>query len=492
MAKTAAKKPELDTEVANRSVDPFETDYLGIIRTNDPLLLEKGGGNSWQLYRDLKRDGKVFAGLQKRGSALVKFPWSITPVKEAGAKDTETLTAIFKGFNFDQFCKDLLEAVLAGFSVVEVVWTVSDDGFYVPKRLVRRAHRRFVYVQADPDEPADLRMLTRSNLLTGEVLPEKKFIVHRVNPEDDNPYGTGLGLQLYWPVFFKRKGIIAWNKLNDRFGTPTPWGRYPKSAGVKEKRTLFDALKAMSSDGVVMTPEGTTIELLESKLTGSVTTQQSLCEYMDDWIAEVIIGQNPRRGDGGAVAAASKEREGVRLDITQCDSDLLSETINSTLMEWICDYNGFSKHQVYRVIKPEEDKKAESDTDKNVAEMGFELDESYVQEKYGQGWKKKKTPAAGDPGKPSGTANFSEGSALSESAGQQAIDDALAAIPEADMQEAMAGIMEPLFAAIEASSSYEEALAAIQAAYPKMDTAKLQALLANAMFGAEAFGMAGH
>lgn len=491
MAKTAAQKPELDTEVANRAVDPFETDYLGIIRTNDPLLLEKGGGNSWQLYRDLKRDGKVFAGLQKRGAALVKFPWSITPVKEAGAKDTKTLTTIFKGFNFDQFCKDLLEAVLAGFSVVEVVWTVSDDGFYVPKRLVRRAHRRFVYVQADPDEPAELRMLTRSNLLTGEVLPEKKFIVHRVNPEDDNPYGTGLGLQLYWPVFFKRKGIIAWNKLNDRFGTPTPWGRYPKSAGVKEKRTLFDALKAMSSDGVVMTPEGTTIDLLESKLTGSVSTQQSLCEYMDDWIAEVIIGQNPRRGDGGAVAAASKEREGVRLDITQCDSDLLSETINSTLMEWICDYNGFEKHQVYRVIKPEEDKKAESDTDKNVAEMGFELDESYVQEKYGQGWKKKKPPTAGDPGKPSGTANFSEGSALSESAGQQAIDDALAAIPEADMQEAMAGIMEPLFAAIEASSSYEEALAAIQAAYPKMDTAKLQALLANAMFGAEAFGMAG-
>jgi phage gp29-like protein len=65
-----------------------------------------------------------------------------------------------------------------------------------------------------------------------------------VNAEDDNPYGTGLGLQIYWAVFFKRKGIVSWNKLNDRFGAPTPWGKHPRNAGPKEKATLFAALKA--------------------------------------------------------------------------------------------------------------------------------------------------------------------------------------------------------------------------------------------------------
>ncbi|MFA7238736.1 MAG: DUF935 family protein [Sulfuricellaceae bacterium] len=485
-------KPELDTEVANRLVDPFEIDYLGIIRTNDPLLLEKGGGNSWQLYRDLKRDGKVFSGLQKRAMALVGFPWQITPVSESGGSDADKLTEIFKGFNFDKFCMDLLEALLAGFSVCEVVWSVSDEGFIVPKRLVRRAQRRFVYVQADPNEPPELHLLTRANMLAGESLPERKFIVHRVNPEDDNPYGTGLGLQLYWPVFFKRKGIIAWNKLNDRFGTPTPWGKYPKSAGVKEKRTLFDALKAMSSDGVVMTPEGTMIELLESKLTGSTTTQQSLCEYMDDWIAEVILGQDPRRkGGGGAVGAASKEREAVRLDLVQGDSDLLSETINSTLMAWICYYNGFEPCNLYRVIKPEDDLKAASETDKNVSEMGFELSVEAVTAKYGEGWSKKKDAPPPKPNAPSGTASFSEGSAAPIAPGQQAIDDALQSIPQADLQAAIADMLEPLLEAIEASSSYEEALAAAEAAFPKMDSAKLQGMLASAMFGAELFGRVG-
>ena len=99
-------------------------------------------------------------------------------------------------------------------------------------------------------------------------------------------------------MFFKRKGIVAWNKLNDRFGTPTPWGKYPNNAGMKEKGTLFDALGAISSDGVVMTPEGMHIELLESWLSGSVTTQQSLCEYMDDWIDAVVLGTEARSKAG--------------------------------------------------------------------------------------------------------------------------------------------------------------------------------------------------
>ena len=51
-------------------------------------------------------------------------------------------------------------------------------------------------------------------MLTGVPVPERKFIVHRVNPEDDNPYGAGLGLQLFWPVFFKRKEVpLQWKIL---------------------------------------------------------------------------------------------------------------------------------------------------------------------------------------------------------------------------------------------------------------------------------------
>lgn len=392
--RTTPPAPEMDSEVASRLRDPFEPVFMGVIRPNDPLLGEHG--NNWQLYRDLKRDGKVYAGLQKRILALIGRPWTVQPIDDVSTADAEAVQNILEGFNFDRLCADLMEALIVGFAPAEVVWTRRDN-LVVPARVVKRAQRRFVYVQDEDGRPPQLRLLTREEMIRGVELPERKFIVHRVNPEDDNPYGTGLGLQLYWPVFFKRKGIIAWNKLNDRFGTPTPWGKYPRNASKKEKDTLFAALKAFSNDGVVMTPEGTMIELLESKLTGSVSTQESLCNYMDDWISEVILGQEPRQKGGGALAAASKEREGVRLELTQADSDLLSETLNATLIKWICEFNGLAPCTVYRDISAEEDKQAESATDKNVSEMGFDLSEDAVRSKYGEGWTKRAAPPPPDP-----------------------------------------------------------------------------------------------
>ena len=394
----AAPAPELDTEFANRLKDPFENAYMGVLRTNDPLLLERGQGSA-ELYRDLKRDGKVFGGLQKRQLALVGKPWQVEPVDKDNAKasqDAEQVTAILKGFAFDKLCGDMLDALLTGIGIAEIIWTVR-NGQVVPQRVVKRATRRFVYVQQDENSPAALRLLTRQNMLSGVPVPERKFIVHRVNPEDDNPYGTGLGLQLYWPVFFKRKGIVAWNKLNDRFGSPTPHGKYPRNATPKEKNTLADALRAMSNDGYVLTPEGMEIALLESKLSGNVTTQQQLVEAMDNWIAEVLTGQEPAKSGGGALAAASKERQNVRQDLTQADSDLLSETLNESLIAWICEFNGFEPCLVYRQIKEEEDTKALAETDKIISEMGFELDEETARAKYGDGWSKKVPAPDADP-----------------------------------------------------------------------------------------------
>ena len=491
-AAPASLRPELDSEFANRLRDPFETNYMGVLRTNDPLLLERGNG-SVELYRDLKRDGKVFDGLQKRQLALVGKPWQVEPrVKDdaKGTQDAETLTAILKGIAFDRLCSELLEAMLTGFAVAEVVWTVR-DGLVVPARVIKRAQRRFVYVQGSEDAPAWLHLLTREAMLTGVPVPERKFIVHRVNPEDDNPYGTGLGLQLFWPVFFKRKGVVAWNKLCDRFGSPTPHGKYPRNAGPKEKGTLADALRAMSNDGYLMTPEGMEIALLESKLSGNVTTQQALCEYMDDWIGAVLTGQEARSSGGGALAAASKERKDVRQDLTQADSDLLSETLNETLLAWICDYNGLEPCQVYRQIKEEEDTKVLAETDQIVANMGFELDEDTVRARYGEGWSKKAVPVVppaipkAPPVSPIDPASFA------------APNDPGTAPPTTETNEVLAStapvwssMVEQLQALVENAGDVAQMQQALVEAYGHLDSSELIKLMAAAMALAELKGMA--
>lgn len=401
----APPMPPLDSETATVANDPFLSLFMGVLRPNDPLILERGldGSQAFELYRDLRRDGKVFAGMQKRKLAVVGRPWTVTPVSDdaAAVADAEVVSDILRGFSFDALCANLIDALLIGWQPAEIVWTlktITTGGrarqLVAPARVVKRAHRRFVYVQ-EAGQPAELRMLTKEHMQRGVELPARKFIVHRVNPEDDNPYGTGLGLQLYWPTYFKRKGVLAWTKFLDRFGLPIPWGKYPAAATPREKGTLFDALRAVSNDGMIMTPEGTMIELLESKLTGGATPHQAHVEYMDDWIMEVILGQAPRGASGGALAAAANERQDVRLELSQADSDLLSETLNATLIKWICELNGLAPCTVYRKIEAEEDTRAKSDTDRNVAAMGWRLTPEAVKERYGEGWEPAPAPPPG-------------------------------------------------------------------------------------------------
>ncbi len=507
-SKAAAQAPALETEFAHRLLDPFETLYQGLIRTNDPLLLEKGSaGDGAALYKDLKRDPKVYAGMQKRTLATISKPFNVEPIEksERGKADAGVLLSILKGFSFDGLCEELLEARLTGTAINEVVF-IARNGRIEVSRAPSRALRRFVFVQQDPGLPPELRMLTRQNMLTGEQLPERTFIVHRYKPADDNPWGTGLGLVLYWSVFFKRKAKISWNRLNDRVGMPIPWGKHPRNAQKDEKATLFAALKALTSDGVVMTPEGTLIELIESKLaSGGITSQQALCEYLDDEIDAVLLSQEARGKSGGALASASKERSSGLLDLAQAEWDLVAETLNRTLIAWLCEINGLVPCLVSRKVKEEVDLQAEAETDKAISDLGFELDEAVVQAKYGEGWHKKAAPvvppggtAPGQPGqqqqpnKPAkAPADPGSSPAFSEaplSSGQLAVDEAIAAVKDEKLREAMRGVMEPLLQAIEGASSFEEALAAAEAAYPKLDKSALQSLLARALFGAETFG----
>jgi phage gp29-like protein len=80
-----------------------------------------------------------------------------------------------------------------------------------------------------------MRLLTLQNPMNGIALPEKKFILFAPEGHSENPYGFALGSSLFWPVFFKRKGITFWLVFCDKYGSPTSVGTYPASATKGEK-----------------------------------------------------------------------------------------------------------------------------------------------------------------------------------------------------------------------------------------------------------------
>lgn len=487
----------LTSEVASRRRDPYEFNYMGVLQNNDPLVQEKGS-SAYELYSDLMRDGKVFACYQKRVHTMIARPWQVTPVEESelGSQHAQVVAEILKRIRFDQVCAGFMDALLIGMSVAEVVWTLR-DGYLVPERVVSRRQQRFVYKDVDENEPPQLRLITREHMTDGVALPPRKFIVHRVGSGDDNPYGQGLGLQLFWAVFFKRCTVVAWNKLNDRFGTPTAWGKYRDGAGKEEVNTLFSALKAISSDAVVMTPATADVKLLEAAMSGNITSHKELCLFMDNWIAGVLVGENGSENSGGALAAASTERRDILLDLVQADADLLSDTLNETLLKWICEFNGLEMCQVSRQIKEEKDLKAMAETYGTIArELGYRPTEEKMKDSFGEGWVKSAEPLPqlsyspyGNMGSFNGlnslTASFAEAQRRD---GVELIDKQVQDMDADDLQDIMAGIIQPMLDAVNNSKSFEEAKAALQNQFPNIDSTQLEAMLAQMMFGSQVLG----
>lgn len=470
----------LTQEIASIDRDPFAVTFGGTMRPNDDTLLKRGGGRGLDIYDDLERDGHVYSVLQKRKMSVIAREWELVLPKNPTAADELALEVVSEqlgNFNFDKACLDLLDALLKGFAVGEIMWALDGDQVVVSK-IIPRAQKRFTF-----STESELRLLTREAMTDGIALPPRKFICHAFGSKDGNPFGLGLGHKLYWLTFFKRQDITFWLTFVDKFASPTVIGKYQPNATAEERRKLLAVTQAVAHDTGVIIPDGMLLELMEAARTGSTDAYEKLCRYMDEQISETVLGETltTNQGTGGSQAATTVHND-VREELTKADADLLSEVLNDQLIRHIVELNvpGARPPKLFRVFEEdqlavEERRKKRADADKLISELGYEPTQDYITETYGEGWVKR---AAAKPAPAVAFAEAVELQAHQAFAGRAAEQAA----------EAMAAIVAPIKKLVEEATSLEQIRDGLLAAYPAMnatDFAELmqQALLATALAG---------
>ncbi len=391
---TPIRAGKADThEIATIARDPHQVRVFGGVLANlDDTLTTRGGAKGLRIYDELERDTRAYAVLQKRKLAVTARPWRVFPASDRSGDKAAALLVQgqLQALGFDQVTAGLLDATLKGFAVGEVLWAIDRD--QVRAREVRiRDQRRFAFTETQA-----LRLLTRERPGEGESLPERKFIVHRFGAKDGNPYGLGLGHKLFWPVFFKRQGITFWLTFADKFGSPTAVGKYPVGATIEAQGRLLAALGAIAQDSGVIVPEGMVIQMLEANRKGSIDTYEKLVRYMDEQISECVLGGTLTTNVGAAGShAAAEVHKSVSDELSKADADLLSETLNSTLVRWIVDFNmpGAGYPTVYRVFEEMKDLLKLSETYERLHEMGYEpRSVEQINETFGGRWERKAVP----------------------------------------------------------------------------------------------------
>ena len=336
-------------EVAQYSTNPFQQEVIqlglfgdkeALVRPNDDLLLQKGGVEAFTVYSKLLFDESVQSALVKMTQEITSREWKLEPASEKPGDIIikEFVEDKLRDLQMDEVYRGLLESYVVGFSVGEIMWRRTAAGV-VPYDFRFRDQRRFRFQE---EEEADygftMKMVTREERFVGVELPPRKFVVHRYWAQNNgDPYGAGLGRILYPLVKFKRRALESQLLYSDRFSNLTAVAKAPLSATTAEIDTLYNHLSNLSQETALVLPEGFDLEFVNPG--GSPETFQDLRKTLAETIHLLIAGEDEAGSADAGSRASSEVAQTVRMSRAHDLSELVSQTLNESLIRWIVELN---------------------------------------------------------------------------------------------------------------------------------------------------------
>jgi phage gp29-like protein len=232
---------------------------------------------------------------------------------------------------------DVLDAVGKGYSLVEIVWDMSERQ-WMPARLEWRDPRWF---EIDRVDGRTLRLRGGASGMGGqpEDLPPFKYVRHFHKSKSGLPIRGGLARIAAWCYLFKNYTLKDWVAFAEIYGQPFRIGKYPPNATPEERRTLLRAVTSLGTDAAAIVPEGMLIEFLKTDQQGSVTLYKGLAEYLDAQLSKGVLGQTLTTEVKEGSFAAAKVHDEVRADIEASDARQLSAVLNRDLVRPLVDLN---------------------------------------------------------------------------------------------------------------------------------------------------------
>lgn len=397
-------------ELASMANDPYNygvlTPTFGKIRVEpkDRILIEKGGNgsDSIELYLDLLTDNQVYAQWDRQMGEIISKDWFLEPGgdtledKLALEYTEETLKSLSlnsrdydpvshsgilgSGQGLDGLTRGLGLALITGISPAEIIWRESSDrtNSYPEVDSVKlRDPRRFQF-EADNQGNIFIKLKTKKYWSDGVYVPPRKFIIHRYwSVPSDDPYGNGVGRLLYYPVQWKRELLTLWLSIIDKYSNPTTVGTYERDITTEEQKEFDDALYNISRDMTISMPEGYKVDFISPNLS-NVDLLSELEKVCNTYISKVISGEANTGEQNSEGSVKQTVSNSIRYMKAKSFSDLLSETLNNTLIKWIVNYR-FPEAKPPKIWRNFNDVESVITLLTQIKSLGFTTTEEYVE-----------------------------------------------------------------------------------------------------------------
>lgn len=449
--------------------------------------------NQCDLFEDMEeRDGHLMAELSKRKRALLGLPWAMQAPRNATAAEQQ-LTDFFQEYftdltDFEDLILNLADAIGYGFACLEIEWQFNGE-YWLPKQFHKRPARWFKLPQQDRDS---IRL--RDNSQDGAELMPAGWLVHTHHAKSGDLSRAGLLRALAFPYLYKHYSARDLAEFLEIYGLPLRLGKYQSGASDKEKATLMQAVVNIGHNAAGIIPEGMTIEFMEAAK-GSSDPHLAMIDWCERTQSKIILGgtltSDTGSGGGGAYALGNVHNE-VRRDLLVSDAVQIQNCLTHSLVNLIATVNGWladgsrCPRFVFDVVEGA-DLALYADALPKLVGIGVQVPVAYIQDKLRIPLPKEGEAVLGMVAKPSVAALSDSRVGLSQprfTANQQVIEDNVSQL----LSAASSPISEQAIkTAIMAATSPDD-LADRLAVLIGSDSAEFEAVLAKAMFAADALG----
>ena len=318
--------------------------------------------------------------LQTRRLVLEGVPATVEAPKGVPTKITDAVNALIEDGAFLEGSAALLDGIGKGYAVVELGWEFR-DGLLRPERLTWRDPR---YFQFDKVRLDTLRM-AEDGVVDGVELPPARFAVHMPRSRTGIPIRRGVARAASWAYMVQSFALQDWASFCEVYGMPFRVGKYGPGASEADKRSLLRAVSSIANDAAAIIPESMLIEFHQVTGTQGEKVFGSLIDYTDDKVSLVVLGQTMTSEDGSSYGQA-KIHDKVRLDIAQADARQLAQTVNRDIIRWFVAMN-FGPQPLYPKVEwpitEPEDMAAISSAVATLVPLGLKVSQREMRDKLG-------------------------------------------------------------------------------------------------------------
>ena len=304
------------------------------------------------IYERMMRDPQIYYCLMVRKAAVSSIPWVVKPkatmaqdptAKRVALACEERLQQIPR---FSELLDNMMDAILPGMSLNEVVWKLSSKGSYIVKDHFPVNKDRIKF-----DKNGGLYLLSPQDPTYGKKVPPYKFIRHTFNTTDGSwrkPetagyafYGRGLAdTPLYHYFHFKMIALKYFMKELERYGMPFKiLYTGPQNTELADK--LHTIMLALKNDAVVNIPgKKGDVNVDIAKVASSRNVFGTFIDYVDRLITKTILGQElmTEMPNVGSYAAAQVHRSVFGLINTR-DKTQVKGALNRSLILYDAQLN---------------------------------------------------------------------------------------------------------------------------------------------------------